>query len=529
MRVKTVRLIDFKGFDDLTIDLGPTPKKIVAMVGPNGCGKSSVFDGFEQQLRPWTSNEPENTEFYSKSLFREDNDANLRNEQFNAQQAVTVTFDSGVLHKKSFYFRTSYRYTPKLDLREIKSINETQNRQDHPISSIAMDQRLINNYAKLHSILYSEYTKGAKNGNQIHGEFIEKINNILSNILDVRISDLGNPIGKRGQLYFRKGNTVDFPYANLSSGEKEVIDIVIDLVLKSEEYTETVYCIDEPELHLNTAIQRKLLVEINELIPPNCQLWVATHSIGFIRALQNELKDDCQILDFSEKDYFTESDPIRPIVPNRQSWMRIFETALDDLTDLVAPKRIVYCEGRADSGPNKIERGLDAQVYENIFSAAFPDTVFVSSGGNTEPDQRSDIAIDILGKVFKGLEIWVLKDRDIASGKPLDESGRQTYLNNNESHHRVLKRWELENYLFDKEILLKYCESESLMFDEAACNNFVTDIDNQNVKDEVGRIKNFCGITTNISADTFKLNLSKHITEETEVYKKLRECIFDRA
>ena len=200
------------------------------------------------------------------------------------------------MHEKSFYFRTSYRYTPKLDLREIRSINETQNRQDHPISSIAMDPRLINNYAKLHSILYSEYTKGATTGNQIHGEFIKKINNILSNILDVRISDLGNPLEGRGQLYFEKGNTTDFPYANLSSGEKEVIDIVVDLVIKSKVYTETVYCIDEPDLHLNTAIQRKFLVEINKLIPENCQLWVATHSIGFIRALQNELKEDSQIL-----------------------------------------------------------------------------------------------------------------------------------------------------------------------------------------------------------------------------------------
>lgn len=209
--------------------------------------------------------------------------------------------------------------------------------------------------------------------------------------------------------------------------------------------------------------------------------------------------------------------------------MRIFKTALDDLTDLVAPSRIVYCEGRAEPGPNRIEKGLDAQVYENIFSTAFPDTVFVSSGGNTEPDQRSDIAIDILGKVFKGIEIWVLKDRDMASGKPINESDRQEYLSNNPSHHRVLKRFELENYLFDKEILSKYCQSKGLTFSEVDYDNFVRDINNQNVKDEINRIKNFCGIITSISTDQFKLNLSKHITEETKVYEELRACIFDRA
>ena len=524
MRVKTVKLVGFKRFDNLTINLGPTPKKIVGLVGPNGCGKSSIFDGFEQQLKRFRSSKSEDVQFYSKSFFYSDD---RRNEQYSAEKAVNVTFNSGKLNRKSFYIRTSYRFTPKIEVKQIALLPGILDLNDEPISTIALDRRLGSNYQRLLGASYTEFTKGAKTGDQVRDELIGKINNILSSILDVQISDLGNPLEGRGQLYFKKGNTIDFPYANLSSGEKEVIDLVIDLVVKSKEYTDTVYCIDEPDLHLSTAIQRKLLAEIDKLIPENCQLWIATHSIGFMRALQNELKEKSQILDFSQKDYFTGKHDIEPIVPNRQNWMRIFETALDDLTYLVGPNRIVYCEGRAEPGINGIEKGLDARIYENIFSATFDDTVFVSSGGNTELDQRSDIAIRILSKVFDGIEILVLKDRDMASGKLTDESDRQLYLSNNPSNHRVLKRWELENYLFDKEILSRYCESEGLTFNEVDYDNFVTDINNQDIKDEINRIRNFCGIQSSISEVQFKLNLSKFITRETAVYQELRTCIFD--
>jgi DNA repair exonuclease SbcCD ATPase subunit len=46
MRIKRLMLRNgYKRFKDLTIDLGNSPAKIIALVGPNGCGKSSVLDG----------------------------------------------------------------------------------------------------------------------------------------------------------------------------------------------------------------------------------------------------------------------------------------------------------------------------------------------------------------------------------------------------------------------------------------------------------------------------------------------------
>ncbi|MEQ9567356.1 MAG: hypothetical protein RLN85_16335, partial [Pseudomonadales bacterium] len=162
------------------------------------------------------------------------------------------------------------------------------------------------------------------------------------------------------------------------------------------------------------------------------------------------------------------------------------------------------------------------------FSHSYPDTLFVSSGGNTELDQRSAIAIAILGKVYEKLEILVLKDRDMASGQPVSEDERKRYLSTNDASHRVLRRWEIENYLYDKEVLQAYCNTQGLTFDEANYDAFVTDIDNQNLKDSTGRIKSICGIATSVNADIFKRELAECIAEEMTVYKELEACIFKR-
>ena len=154
MRVQTLRLVEFKRFDDLTIDLGPVPKKIVALLGPNGCGKSSIFDSFEQKLKNWRNYGSEDSQFYSKSFFYDDD---RQKEQYDEKKAVNVTFDSGSMNRKSFYIRTSYRFTPKIDVRQLESIPDILDQQDEPISTIALDQRLESNYIKtawglIHSI-----------------------------------------------------------------------------------------------------------------------------------------------------------------------------------------------------------------------------------------------------------------------------------------------------------------------------------------------------------------------------------------
>ena len=47
MKIKQIHLEKFKRFTDLTIRDISQDVKLVVMLGPNGCGKSSLFDAFK--------------------------------------------------------------------------------------------------------------------------------------------------------------------------------------------------------------------------------------------------------------------------------------------------------------------------------------------------------------------------------------------------------------------------------------------------------------------------------------------------
>ncbi len=536
MRIKKIHLVDYKRFHDLTIDLGDDSARIIALVGPNGCGKSSVFDGmlYKNNAFGQIGQGSNNTNDYRYHSLKQIPGYNMNN--------VTIEFESGTFEevrnskveigseRTIFSFRSSFRYNGLLNVMDSRAVSEMRNNDYGASTSSDIDERIDQNYRRL-KIKYEKYLNDEDcQPSKAKAHIMGELNQAIKNCLALEIDNLGSIEAGKGSLFFKKSDTpTTFNFNVLSSGEKEVVDILIDLYLRKDEFTDSIYIIDEPELHLNTAIQKKLLIEINRMIPENCQIWVATHSIGFLRALQDELNEVSQVIQFkAENNWSSEVYVLTPIVKSRSAWQGLFETALDDLTKLVAPRQIVYCEGRDEPTRYGEERGLDAIVFNNIFGATHPDTLFVSSGGNTELDQRSAIAIAVLSKALPETEILVLKDRDMASGKATDEKARQQYLANNPYNHRVLRRFEIENYLYAKEVLMAYCAANETTFDESDYDTFVTDIVNQNLKDNTVRIKNICGIIGSINAEVFKKNLSKYMDSSMTAYKELEQEIFNR-
>ena len=198
-----------------------------------------------------------------------------------------------------------------------------------------------------------------------------------------------------GTFRFSKAASAGFHFKNLSGGEKAVFDLVLDLVIAKPAYDNTLFCIDEPEAHMNARLQAELLSVLYGLIPQTCQLMLATHSIGMMRRardIEAEHPGSVIFLDFSERD-FDERQVIEPAVPDRAFWNTAYDVALDDLAALIAPERVVICEGEPKNRNTSANYSHDARCYERVFRAEFPETQFVPGGNALEvAEDRRGIA-----------------------------------------------------------------------------------------------------------------------------------------
>lgn len=502
MRLKKIQLTKFKRFDDLTIELGDNPKKIIALVWPNGCGKSSVIDAFAPSF-----NDPN---YNNKKLYDWSQDTRYR-----WTEAIKIVKDNGAsnYNAEEFYVRSSQRYSETVNFQ----FNQWLSLIDDPwkpSNSASIDSRMNSNYNLLMMDLIKSFQSWSETWNQVRARYIDKINTILATILDIKISNLADVTdSQKGDLYFTKWSAQNFPYKNLSTWEKAIVDLVIDLILKIESFNSKIFFIDEPELHISTAIQKKLIIEISNLIPNDSQLRIATHSIWFLRAFQNELSSITDVIYMGEKN-FDLTETLTPANKTRKMWQKIFDTALDDLTWLVAPNKIIYCEWRPLPSNSWEELWFDAICYNEIFAEEFPDVLFISSDGCGQVEKYSAIAIKVLEKAFLDVEIKKLVDRD---GKTSEE-----IISLQQDWTIVLQRHEIENYLLDKENIKSFLESESKIFDETHYNSQITDILLQDIKSKVWVFAQKYWYEKN----DFKKKLWLNIIKCESLYQELKENVF---
>ena len=451
MRIKTIRLENYKRFTKLAIQGIPVTARLVVLVGPNGTGKSSVFDSFLLKAGAAVNNLrlSGDAEQYYEIVAQSQSTHEVANR-------VHIEFhganESDVNWRSAFKVRSAYRNESDFRVDQLRATT-SEGASLQLARIIDPDVSVSRNYERMAWKRMQDIDRDApedltigKYRKQSLGDLQKALRGLFSNP-SLLLQDFGGV--QTGSFRFAKGEVADFHYKNLSGGEKAAFDILLDVFLRRDEDEGSVFCIDEPELHVATSLQGPLIASVLTLLREESQLWIATHSIGIVREAYKMFLDrpeEIVFLDFSGRN-FQRSVDIRPSTPNRLFWQNMYEVALDDLSSLVAPQCVVICEGSRDRHVN----AFDARCYNQLFSGEFPETLFISQGGSKEVI-KSEHLVAILKSIAVGIQVQKLIDRD-----DMTDDMRMRRI---AEGIRVLRRRELEEYLYAPEVLCTFLRTE---------------------------------------------------------------------
>ena len=461
MKLKSAHIVMFKRFSDLRILDIPEDARLIVLLGPNGSGKSSLFEAFLTHLKTarFYGFSGGSLSYYDRRKSFDETEQNPEH-QSSPENRIKLDFyghSPTTLndYKKSIYLRTAYRHEAHFRSTNLKTppplLEESRLRR-----LIDDDKTVQANFQRLLWRLLKKVTTPGLKTDQIMRDTIGVLQDVLRRVFgNLLLDNLVTP-EEQGTFTFSKGNTNNFLYENLSGGEKAAFDLLLDLVVSREQYDDSLYCIDEPEAHLNTRLQGQILEELYNLVPNGSQLWIASHSIGMVRKAE-ELRianpSHVVFLDFGFRDdgqprNFDQTEEIRPSIPDYSFWTRHYDIALDDLAKLVAPDQVVLCEGASESGKD----AFDAACYNKIFANDYPRTLFISVGSSADIETRIPALVQILEQIVCGTDVIRLRDRDDMSSPEIERKKVQNI--------RTLTRYRnLESLLLSNEVLEKLCQS----------------------------------------------------------------------
>lgn len=467
MRLETIKIRDFKRFANLEISNIPQTAKLVLLTGPNGSGKTSLFEAFNYWMNlsargDWRYDQDyywrvknDGVEGLSQvpvtDNFAHETWKNIVPNFFGVTEDIRHNKDSC---KKAFYIRSAYRHSPDFTAEGLHRLDDILNDSGRASMLMLSESRVQDNYQRLVGLslekLYDQ-SQREKTAGQITDELIGEVRQAMRRVFDgLFLEGPGNPL-EGGTFRFTKGTSLNFHYKNLSGGEKAAFDLLLDFIVKRKKFDDTIFCIDEPELHMHTRLQAKLLEVMFDLIPDNCQLWLSTHSIGMARKaaeLNAANPEQVAFIDFHDQN-FDQPVKLRPIQPDRRFWRQMFNTALDDLAELVVPEYVVFCEGRRIGQPGK-KPSFDVAVYQKIFGPWHPKVEFVPLGGGNEVQHDGKAFDYLLTKLAPGMKTWKVCDKDDRNRTEIEELRQEDIY--------VLSRRDIESFLWDDEVLAKLCE-----------------------------------------------------------------------
>jgi AAA ATPase domain len=443
MRVSGLRLRNFKRFTDLSITQIGLDCKLVLLIGANGSGKSSIFDAFEFVSRNAKRGNFRPQGGYYQKVAEQDAIVDI---QIDGPETITRTGDalSASPRASQFFGRSSLRIVPRataVTSPETLLLHDG----DGPAEFILPDERFnadLQTYVSAIDTALREAFIAQKRNDapDVRIKLIEPLNESLTRVFGDKeglapqlVNWESAEVGKGAQLVFAKGD-VRIPYDLLSHGEKQVVILLLNFLVRREMLADHIIFIDEMDNHLHRDLQFRLLQEVvDNWIPASSQLWTATHALGFIDYASKA--PQAAVLDLDELDF----DQPQTVSPLPQNDPTMFDIAISPelLARLAANRRIVFVEGKTD-----------AAAFNSL-----PGTNVFLDGGNNK--QQAFFKA-------KGTNMLCLIDGDLLTVEDKVEL-RARYL-----FVRFLPTYCLENELFHPDNVAELANGKGIEFDRGS-------------------------------------------------------------
>jgi predicted ATPase len=240
---------------------------------------------------------------------------------------------------------------------------------------------------------------------------------------------------KNQRLTFQYDGQV-FGLDALSSGEKEVLNITFDFLLRVPSHC--IVFFDEPELHLHPELSYRLLNTLRSIGIRN-QFVLCTHSPDIISATLDQ-----SVVFVAPK---TAAGANQAIVVKEEDDTNQALRLLGHSIGIVAlGKKIVLVEGTSTS--------LDKQLYGSILKSMFPSLVLVPSGGKQAISSFHSVVQNVLEKTLWGVDFFMLCDRDAL---PWGANAMEVEAES-KGKLRLLPKYHLENFFLDENVLARVFE-----------------------------------------------------------------------